>query len=137
MDDMNQHIKVACRYGSTEALKVLMKQPGARMIVRSQMYELSRLVITGQRKPRERVNAMQMLLHAKAHVDDAKKGVTALCMAADLGNLPIVRLLVKAKANVNAAYGKTTVLYTAAMNGYSEIVRCLLKAGARVNATRW
>ena len=58
-------------------------------------------------------------------------------IAAERGNLTVVRLLLEAGADVNAAKADgATALMVAAFNGHSEVVRLLLEAGADKNAAR-
>lgn len=62
-------------------------------------------------------------------------GWSALQIAANRGQLPIVKLLVEHKANLNYQHEmtKNTALHLAAINGFTDVVQYLAGAGADVN----
>lgn len=62
-------------------------------------------------------------------------GWTALQIAANRGQLEVVKLLVAHKANLNYQHEitKNTALQLAAMGGYTNVVQYLIDAGADVN----
>lgn len=62
-------------------------------------------------------------------------GWTPLQMAANKGQLEVVKVLIARKADLNAQHEmtKNTALHLAAMNGYKDIVQALLAAGADPN----
>lgn len=67
-----------------------------------------------------------------------ESGKTALHIAVDLGNHPIVELLLEdPRINVNLADNqqKYTALHLAAENGYADCIQALLRKGARVNVS--
>lgn len=62
-------------------------------------------------------------------------GWTALQIAANKGQLAIVKELIARKANLNYQHEmtKNTALHLAAISGYPEVVKALAEAGADVN----
>ena len=83
------------------------------------------------------VTAVKAALKGGADVNAAQgDGLTALHMAAQEGNIEIVKLLVGAKANVEAKtrIGAYTPLHMAAGAGETLVVRALLDAGASASA---
>jgi uncharacterized protein len=63
------------------------------------------------------------------------EGQTALEVAADTGNVPMVRLLLDRGAEINAADGwGGTAIVGASSAGFPEVVRLLIGRGADVNA---
>lgn len=62
-------------------------------------------------------------------------GWSALQIAANRGQLAVVKVLVEHKANLNYQHEmtKNTALHLAAMNGFKDVVQYLIDAGADVN----
>ena len=79
---------------------------------------------------------VRMLLDANACVEDPSAPLSALFMAASVGDLQVVQTLLEARADVNRAASALanhfTPLMVAAQNGDADVVRALLKAGADV-----
>lgn len=86
------------------------------------------------------INTVKVLLDAGADanaVDGAGSlgEVSALHLAAELGNKEVVDALLAAGARVDPRTATdTTPLHQAAMNGHTEVVRLLIDAGANINA---
>lgn len=70
-------------------------------------------------------------------VDEKREffGWTSLQIAANKGQLAVVKELIARKANLNYQHEmtKNTALHLAAMNGYKDVVKTLAEAGADVN----
>lgn len=70
-------------------------------------------------------------------VDEKREffGWTSLQIAANKGQLAVVKELVSRKANVNYQHEmtKNTAFHLAAMNGHKDVVKTLAEAGADVN----
>ena len=84
------------------------------------------------------VAAVRTLLRGGADVNEAQgDGLTPLHVAAQEGNLDIVRLLIGAHANVEAKtrLGDYTPLHLASGAAHESVVRALLDAGAQPAAT--
>jgi ankyrin repeat protein len=62
-------------------------------------------------------------------------GWTALQIAANRGQLEVIKVLVARKANLNFQHeiSRNTALHLAAINGYKDVVKYLIEAGADVN----
>lgn len=79
---------------------------------------------------------VQELIKAGAEVNAAdKSGHTALTVAAERGDLPIVQELLQAGADVNVETAKkASPLVLAAKTGSFDVAAVLLEAGANVNS---
>ncbi len=79
----------------------------------------------------------KMLDSGAVGVDEKRAffGWAALQIAANRGQLAVVKVLVEHKANLNFQHEmtKNTALHLAAMNGYKDVVKYLIDAGADVN----
>ena len=80
-----------------------------------------------------RILALQLLLEAKANTESrhAYSGLTALSLAAELGNEAAVQLLLEAGAQMDSQDCGETPLHQACRHGHVSVVRLLLAAGAK------
>ena len=62
-----------------------------------------------------------------------KNGMTPLLIAAQSGNVPMIKLLVKKGANIDALANNTTPLYFAIENGHTEAATTLIELGAKID----
>ena len=83
-----------------------------------------------------KMKAMERLLEDGFNPREDKMGRTALSVAAEAGNAPLVRLLLKYGADVNARGGNGYTALEKALTGRSNVrvIKALIEAGADVNA---
>jgi len=121
----------AVKTGNHEAVRALLKQPGA----------LGRTELDGTTALHWAIRAddldmARVLLRAGADAKAAtREGITPLMLAAVNGSLPAVELLLEAGADANAVLPEgETVLMTAARTGRPEVLDALLRHGADLHA---
>ena len=78
---------------------------------------------------------VQILLEAGARIEAQREhtSTTALQIAAEYGQLPVVRKLIESGADVNYKGKVSTALFSASKNGHTEIVDLLISHGATDN----
>ena len=77
---------------------------------------------------------LQLLIRAKAELNNTAGGITALMAAASLGRTENVKLLIDAGAEMNTVNGQSVPALTcAAEKGHPEVAELLLSLGADVN----
>ncbi len=81
------------------------------------------------------IKLVKKMLATDAGVNDVYFGWSALQIAANKGQLEIVKLLIDKGANINYQHpiSKNTALHLAALSNYPEVVKYLISKGADVN----
>jgi len=154
-DNLNNELACAIKYGFKIAVKgdmavvsygpfpekkcPVVTENGHRVVdVYGQKFPLDQGIATKQQDGTliidHSLERMNLLLSFGADIHSPDEyGHTPLQLAADSGNLEIVKELIKRGANVNQPeYGRTP-LHIAASSGNLEIVKELIKSGANVN----
>tara|TARA_B100001559_G_scaffold290564_1_gene269671 strand:- start:272 stop:1510 length:1239 start_codon:yes stop_codon:yes gene_type:complete len=82
----------------------------------------------------ERIEIAKLLISKGVDVNSIVSGVTALHIAAQIGNEEMAKLLINEGANINASNkGNQTPIHKAAFEGRGKIVNLLIQNGANVN----
>lgn len=81
------------------------------------------------------VKLVKKFLNANAGVNDLYFGWSALQIAANKGQLEVVKVLLDKGADINYQHpiSKNTALHLAALSNYPEVVKYLISKGADVN----
>ena len=122
----------AAREGNVEAIKEMLKEPGAKVDARDEhgYTLLNYAAMYGN------VDVIKVLVEAGADLNAMdKEGWLPLHHAARKGHVEAIKVLLKEGADVNAVdKDGVTPLHHAAGGGHVEAVKVLLKEGANVNA---
>ena len=135
-NDLQKCLRVACRYGSVEALKSLCRAPNAEDVINKNSFTLL-WECSNTLKHRKAGAVFQLLLANKADLNEANKhdGASALHIAASNGHVNMCNLLMANKADVNRERtdDSSSALYIASFYGHTDICELLVAHKANVN----
>ena len=130
--DVNPAVYDAARKGNLEAL-VILGEAGANLNAGSSEGGFTPLTIAAIRDERDIV---RYLLSKGVNVNkEHKDGGTAAFLAAELGNLEVLKLLQAQGANLDVVgtVNQVSALGVAAQNGHSDVVKYLISEGVDLN----
>ncbi|KAM0354171.1 hypothetical protein ACHAPU_001206 [Fusarium lateritium] len=123
--------------GTTKVHDAIRRREGLQEALKEQPWALDTIDDSGDSPLqlatlRLQIFDMKFLLSAGANVNQQKyDGISALMIAASVGDLEAVTMLLKAKGSVSLTNDKgSTPLFFAVYNGNEEVIRLLLTAGA-------
>ncbi|KAH6838535.1 ankyrin repeat-containing domain protein [Chaetomium sp. MPI-CAGE-AT-0009] len=124
----------AIEAGQGAVVKFLTRRNDATKIMRD-MYGQTALSFACKHGDLHIVNALLGAKNANPNAYDAMTVKTPMCWAAEMGNVPVIRLLLAANADVNLkTLDGWTPLHFAANSGKEEVIDLLLKHNANANA---
>lgn len=127
-DNFESPLTLAACGGHVELAMLLLKRGANLEEVNDEGYNA---LMEASREGHEEMVALLLTQGAKPNVLTEESKETALCMAASVGNLEVVKLLLLKGADVNL--GASTPLMEASAEGHVDIVALLLRSNAKIN----
>ena len=134
IQDLQECIEVARRYGSCDTLQLLLAQPTAYDIIYQVGFDMLSTAICSGENYKTKARTVQLLLDAKGDMDEwDEDGNTPIYLAAFNGAADVVRVLADCKAKLDAETTKSlTALNIAADKGYLGVVQVLVQSKADI-----